>query len=124
MAVYATFNVQNYYGLIDTALYFPGSWTKDVKRCKAAGILKDRRELKSKVELALDLVKHQLKLESRVKEMAIDQPMKTGKGDLVCKGYVQQVYVWDGVSQNSEARQLIIRVTKTSSGIWNINMAE
>ena len=34
VAVYAALSAEKYYGLIDTALYLPESWTEDKERCK------------------------------------------------------------------------------------------
>lgn len=42
---------------IDFSLYLPKEWTDDPKRCDAAGIPQDKRELKSKCELAIEIVK-------------------------------------------------------------------
>jgi SRSO17 transposase len=200
VAVYAALSAERYYGLIDTALFLPESWTSDSKRCKAAGVPKDRRRHKTKVELALDMVKHQLDIgtefdyvgadglygnsgwfRQRLDELELlyvvevhkDQPVytappvlflpekqgergrypsrcqtnqrpvqvqelgpargskkwkqirlrKTGKGDLVCMGYVQTVYTWDGESAHWQEQQLIIRVTKTSHGNWEYKYA-
>jgi SRSO17 transposase len=200
VAVYAGLSAENYYGLIDTALYLPESWMKDTKRCKAAGVPKDRRVHQSKIELALGLVKHQLKLETpfdfvgadglygnsywfqqelvelgvlfvldihrdqkvytkkpvlyipekqgvngrnptryKTEDQAVEvqalcpgagskkwkqiRLRKTGKGDLTCLGYVKKVYVWDGISEHCQARQLIIRSTKTGNGEQEIKYA-
>jgi SRSO17 transposase len=200
VAVYAALSAEKYYGLIDTALFLPESWTSVPKRCKAAGVPKERRKHKTKVELALDIVSHQLEIGTefdfvgadglygnsywfgqQLDEMGVlyvlevhkDQPVyaepptlylpekqgergrnptrykamekplevqelspsqsskkwkqirlrKTGKGDLVCMGYVQKVYTWDGESANWEEKELIIRVTKTSNGNWEYKYA-
>lgn len=200
VAVYAALSAERYYGLVDTALFLPQSWTSAPKRCKAAGVPKERRQYKTKVELALDMVRHQLEIGTKfdfvgadglygnsywfgreldklgvlyVLEVHKDQPVyteppalylpekqgekgrppsryktdekpldvqaltpprsskkwkqirlrKTGKGDLVCMGYVQTVYTWDGESANWEARQLIIRATATGHGNWEYKYA-
>ncbi|WPV65821.1 IS701 family transposase [Chitinophaga sp. LS1] len=62
VAVYAGLSAAHYYGLIDTALYLPESWTANRKRCKAAGVPKEQYKHKTKVELAVDIVRHQLEL--------------------------------------------------------------
>jgi SRSO17 transposase len=66
VAVYAALSADKYYGLIDTALYLPEEWTSDEERCKKAGVppmgAETKRVCKSKVELALDIIKHQMKL--------------------------------------------------------------
>ena len=66
VAVYAALSAEKYYGLIDTALYLPEEWTSNEARCKKAGIPPIpegvERVCKSKVELALDIIKHQKEL--------------------------------------------------------------
>ena len=42
--------------LVDKRLYLPEEWTGDVERCAAAGVPEDRREYRSKTELALEMV--------------------------------------------------------------------
>jgi SRSO17 transposase len=59
VAVYGGLSTQNYYGLIDGALYLPSEWTKDAVRCKQAGIPQEFRTYKTKPELALDIVRRQ-----------------------------------------------------------------
>jgi len=44
------------------------------------------------------------------------QLRKTGKGDLNCLGYVQKVYVWDGISAHCDERLLVIRATEGRDG--------
>lgn len=65
-AVYGALSVEKYYGLIDTALYLPEDWTSNEARCKKAGIpplpAGVERVCKSKVELALDIIKRQKEL--------------------------------------------------------------
>ena len=62
VAVYAALSAEKYYGLIDTALYLPEEWTSNEARCKKAGIPRVERVCKSKVELALDIIKRQKEL--------------------------------------------------------------
>ncbi len=200
VAVYAALSAERYYGLIDTALFLPESWTSDPKRCKAAGVPKDKRGFKTKVELALDIVRHQLAIgtefdfvgadglygnsywfRQQLNELELlyvlevhkdqlvytkppvlylperqgekgripsryktdDKPLevqelcpplsskkwkqirlrKTGKGDLVCMGYVQTIYTWDGESADWTEQQLIIRATQTKHGGWEYKFA-
>ena len=46
--------------LVDKGLYLPESWTKDPERCAAAGVPGDRREYRSKTELALEMLERAL----------------------------------------------------------------
>ena len=56
-------SAEKYYGIIDTALYLPEEWTSNEARCKKAGVPPmlqgEKRVCKTKVELALDIVRHQ-----------------------------------------------------------------
>ena len=46
--------------LVDKRLYLPESWTGDDARCQAAGVPQERREYRSKTELALEMVERAL----------------------------------------------------------------
>jgi SRSO17 transposase len=72
VAVYAALSAEKYYGLIDSALYLPQSWTEDKERCRKAKVPKDRMTYKTKVELALDIVKHQLAIGTRFHYIGAD----------------------------------------------------
>ena len=48
--------------LVDKRLYLPKSWTSDQDRCAAAGAPEDRRNYRSKTELALELLERVLEL--------------------------------------------------------------
>lgn len=60
VAVYGGLSSQNYYSLIDAALYLPLEWTDDKKRCEKAGIPKEFRAYKTKPQLAVEIVKRQM----------------------------------------------------------------
>lgn len=72
VVVYAALSAEKYYGLIDTALYLPESWTKDEERCKKAEVPKERMSYKTKVELALEIVKHQIAIRTRFHYIGAD----------------------------------------------------
>lgn len=59
VAVYCGLSSGKYYSLVDTALYLPKEWADNRKRCDKAGIPRESQQYKSKLELALDLVKRQ-----------------------------------------------------------------
>lgn len=65
VAVYAALSAEKYYGLVDTALYLPKSCSDDSERMKKAGVPKAYQKYKTKVELALDMVKQQTQLGTR-----------------------------------------------------------
>ena len=46
--------------LVDKRLYLPESWTSDDARCAAAGVPADRRQYRSKTELALEILERAL----------------------------------------------------------------
>ena len=46
--------------LVDKRLYLPESWTSDDARCQAAGVPEERRNYRSKTELALELLEQAL----------------------------------------------------------------
>ena len=46
--------------LVDKRLYLPESWTGDDARCQAAGVPEERRQYRSKTELALEMVERAL----------------------------------------------------------------
>ena len=46
--------------LVDKRLYLPESWTSDDARCAAAGVSADRRQYRSKTELALEILERAL----------------------------------------------------------------
>ena len=48
--------------LVDKRLYLPKSWTSDQDRCAAAGVPEDRRNYRSKTELALEMLERVLEL--------------------------------------------------------------
>ena len=66
VAVYGAYSTGTYYGLCDCSLFLPNIWVKDKKRCEKAGIPADKIRFKTKPELALELVKHQLELGNRI----------------------------------------------------------
>jgi SRSO17 transposase len=56
VAVFAALARGKSVSLIDAELYLPQEWVKDAERCAAAGVPQERRELKTKPALALELV--------------------------------------------------------------------
>jgi SRSO17 transposase len=61
VAVFGCLAADKYANLIDARLYLPESWTSDKKRCKGAGVPKERLKFKKKTELALEIVRAQRK---------------------------------------------------------------
>lgn len=60
VGVYASLIWQSHSTLIDERLYLPKSWTTDPQRCEKAGIPEEKRTFKTKLELALDMVRANL----------------------------------------------------------------
>ena len=59
VGVFAALGRGNRATLVDERLYLPGRWVEDPARCRGAGIPKQARVLKTKVQLALEMVAHQ-----------------------------------------------------------------
>ena len=59
MGVFAALSRGNRATLVDERLYLPARWVEDPARCRRAGIPKQARILKTKVQLALEMVAHQ-----------------------------------------------------------------
>lgn len=60
VAVFGCLCNDKYASLVDTRLYLPKSWTGNKRRCEEAKIPVGQRRFKTKPELALDIVKHQV----------------------------------------------------------------
>ena len=56
VAVFAALVRGRWVGLLDTELYVPKEWTQDPTRCAAAGVPAERQVLKTKPQLALEIV--------------------------------------------------------------------
>lgn len=56
-AVYLSLSSGNKVGLINTRLFLPDEWVNDPKRCKKAGIPKIAIVKKTKIQLALDMIR-------------------------------------------------------------------
>jgi SRSO17 transposase len=52
----------DYASLVDARLYLPKDWCNNPKRCKEAGIPEPNQVFKTKLEIAYDLLMHQLEL--------------------------------------------------------------
>lgn len=61
VAVFAALNNGDYASMVDARLYLPDDWCKNPLRCDVAGIPKENRVFKTKLELALEIVQHQIK---------------------------------------------------------------
>jgi len=83
VVVYGALSTGNYYQLIDCELYLSKSWTQEQKRCKKAGIPKERINHKDKGELALEIVKRQLAQETHFDWLGADGFMEMIAGCLV-----------------------------------------
>lgn len=62
VAVFGCLCNGKYASLVDGRLYLPKSWTTDKQRCDEAGIPIEERCFKTKPELAIDIIKHQLSM--------------------------------------------------------------
>jgi len=64
-AVYAALGQGDFASLIDSKLYLPKSWTSNRQRLDEAKVPLNQREFKTKQELALEIINHQLLLGTR-----------------------------------------------------------
>jgi SRSO17 transposase len=62
VAVYAALSQGDFATLIDSKLYLPKSWTSDKKRLDRAQVPLGQRKFKTKQELALEIIKHQISI--------------------------------------------------------------
>ena len=74
--------------LVDKRLYLPENWTSDRGRCDAAGVPEERRQYRSKTELALEIVKRALErghLEAGWVAGDLEAGWVAGETPLVCR---------------------------------------
>lgn len=72
VGVYAALSRGSLSTLLDMRLYLPASWAKDKERCGAAGVPNRARCVKSKPELALEMVRHNRRLGVRFSWVGMD----------------------------------------------------
>jgi len=72
VGVFASLNNSDYASLIDSRIYLPRSWTTDKKRCDKAGIPQEHRIFKTKQQLALDIINHQIEQETHFDYIGVD----------------------------------------------------
>jgi len=61
VGVYSSLVNEKYASIINERLFLPESWTKDSERCKKVGIPKKFQKYKTKPQLALDMIKQDIK---------------------------------------------------------------
>lgn len=62
VAVYAAISQGDFAAIIDSKLYLPKCWAKDKKRLDKAQVPMEHREFKTKQQLALEIINHQISL--------------------------------------------------------------
>jgi SRSO17 transposase len=72
VAVFAALVQGLYSTLIDVRLYLPQEWTQDLKRCLAAGVPESEAVLKSKADLAFEMVVHARQIGVRFSWVGVD----------------------------------------------------
>jgi SRSO17 transposase len=60
VAVFACLSNGDFASMVDARLYLPLDWCNDPARCKEAGIPNENRVFKTKLELALDIIRQQV----------------------------------------------------------------
>jgi SRSO17 transposase len=58
VGVFGALSNGQYVAPVDVRLYLPEEWTKDTERCQRAGVPKDECRFRTKIELALEMVRH------------------------------------------------------------------
>jgi len=62
VAVMGCLSNGDFASMVDARLYLPKDWCDDPERCDEAGIPEDEREFKTKIDLAYEMILHQLEL--------------------------------------------------------------
>jgi len=60
VAVFACLSNGDFASMVDARLYLPEDWCNDPTRCQEAGIPKENRTFKTKLELAVDIIRQQV----------------------------------------------------------------
>lgn len=60
VAVFACLSNGDFASMVDARLYLPLDWCDDAVRCQEAGIPKENRRFKTKLDLALDIIRQQV----------------------------------------------------------------
>lgn len=60
VAVFAALNNGDFASMVDARLYLPQDWCENPARCDEAGIPEEHSTFKTKLDLALEIVKHQI----------------------------------------------------------------
>jgi len=58
VAVFACLSNVDFASTIDARLFLPKDWCNDVKRCKESGIPCEEMAFRSKLELAIEIIRH------------------------------------------------------------------
>ena len=48
--------------VVDAQLYLPQDWCNDPQRCEEAGIPKEKRKFRTKLEIAIDIIRNLIKI--------------------------------------------------------------
>jgi SRSO17 transposase len=59
VAVFGCLSNDKYASLIDTKLYLPKDWCDNIERCQEAGVPASEIKFRTKLELAIEIIKHQ-----------------------------------------------------------------
>ncbi len=62
VAVMACLNTSDFATMVDARLYLPENWCSDPERCDEAGIPEEYRTFKTKLEIAYEIILHQMEL--------------------------------------------------------------
>jgi SRSO17 transposase len=65
VAVFAAIGQKDFSTIVDSRLYLPKSWTEDQKRMEKAKIPTESQVFKTKQQIALELIEHQISIGNR-----------------------------------------------------------
>lgn len=79
VAVMGCLSNGDFASMIDARLYLPKDWCNGPERCEKAGIPEEEREFKTKIDLAYEMIIHQLELGTTFDLIISEQMVFMGK---------------------------------------------
>ena len=95
VAVFGALARDQHVAPVDVRLYLPKIWVNDSKRCELAGIPEDERVLRTKPELALDIVRHARENGLRYGWVGADAGYGKGPGFCIALDEMGETFVVD-----------------------------
>ena len=95
VAVFGALVNGRYAAPIDVRLYLPEQWTNDPGRCKRAGVPEEERQFRTKIELALKIVRHSRENKLRFGWVGADAGYGKGPGFCFALDEMGETFVVD-----------------------------